>query len=342
MLTDIAFLSADRSAGGIQRALRDWAGVISENPAYHLTLHAPDIAAMRALADELSISHKKLTHMHRVFFRALPQMARFYKQSDIIFVHNGFLVSAARHIATKTVGVCHNDKPVKFRGADHLICLTPDGVEKAYSAGWHPNQVSCIPHFITDTPMTIPDKHKDKISDAPLHIISAGRLVPKKNFTTFIDAAACAKSQRPELRFTLAGTGPEAENLARQNAKLGHPVSLIGWADLSQLATTADIFCSPSKDEPYGYVLTEMMQAGLAIVASPSFGANLILDKGKVAPLLPFDDADRWANAILTLDADRQMLKTQKLSSLTRLQDPLFSRKRFSDDLNHLITNMLG
>ena len=182
---------------------------------------------------------------------------------------------------------------------------------------------------------------KDTDTTTPLHIISAGRLVAKKHFSLFIEAAALAKSANPDLQFTLAGTGPEAANLAQQNAALGHPVSLIGWADLSQLAASADIFCSPSLDEPYGYVLTEMMQAGLAILASPSFGANLILDKGKTGPLLPFTDATKWAEAIIGLDKDRRALTTLKQNSIKRLEDPVFSRKRFAEDIRTLISNQL-
>ena len=342
MLKEISFLSADRSAGGIQRALRDWAAVISENPAYALTLHVPDTPALRDIADELALRHRNLTTIDRLLFRAAPLTARLQKQTDLVFVHNGFLVAAARHLARHVVGVCHNDKPDKFRGADHLICLTPDGVDNARAKGWGADMVSCIPHFIPDTPGSAADLRDARPSKAPLHIISAGRLVAKKNFALFIKAAAIAKSARPDLQFTLAGTGPEGETLARLNTELGNPVSLIGWADLSKLAASADIFCSPSLDEPYGYVLTEMMQAGLAILASPSFGANLILDRGKTAPLLPFADATKWAEAILALDADRHALTKQKSAAMKRLQDPIFSRQRFADDINSLITNQIG
>ncbi len=342
MLKEISFLSADRSAGGIQRALRDWAAVISENPAYSLTLHVPDSAALRDIATEMALWHRKLTTFDRLLFRAAPLMARLQKQADLVFVHNGFLVAAARHLARQVVGVCHNDKPAKFFGADHLICLTPDGVDNARAKGWGADMVSCIPHFIPNMPATKADLQNASPSRAPLHIISAGRLVAKKNFALFIKAAAIAKSTRPNLQFTLAGTGPEGKMLAKLNAELGNPVSLIGWADLSKLAASADIFCSPSLDEPYGYVLTEMMQAGLAILASPSFGANLILDRGKTAPLLPFAEATKWAEAILALDADRHALTEQKSAAITRLQDPIFSRQRFADDINSLITNQIG
>ena len=339
---EIVFFSADRQAGGIQRALRDWANVITENANYRLTLHAPDTPAMHALADELSLPHRKLTTFYRLICRFLPRLSGLYKKADIVFVHNGFLVPAAKQLAHKVIGVCHNDKPAKFWGADHLICLTPDGMNKAADAGWAPERLSCIPHFITETAPANPQPLDMSAKTSDLHIISAGRLVAKKHFALFIEAAALAKSSNPNLRFTLAGTGPEASRLTELNTAFGNPVSLIGWADLKALAKTADIFCSPSKDEPYGYVLTEMMQAGLAILASPSFGANLILDKGNVGPILPVSDAQAWADKLLSLDKDRDALEALKIASMKRLNDPLFSRDRFASDINNLIDHAVS
>lgn len=328
----ILFLSADRTAGGIQRALRDWSGVIAEHPAYALSLHAPNTPALNALARDLHLPHRILTSLHRVLFRFIPSLASLSQKSDICFVHNGFLVPAARHLAHHTIGVCHNDKPAKFQGADYLICLTPDGLAKAKHAGWPDDKLRCIPHFIDDKPVVTKTPHKNA-----LHIISAGRLVEKKNFALFIKMAALAKTANAHLRFSLAGTGPEANRLSRLNADLGNPVEMLGWSDLTVLAANADIFCSPSRDEPYGLVITEMMQAGLAILASPSFGARLILDQGHVAPLLPFDDADAWAQQIGALDADRDRLRQMQKACSKRLDDPVFKRSRFAYDLGQLI-----
>ena len=328
----ISFLSADRTAGGIQRALRDWADSLSHIPNYKLILHAPDTPALNDISHSLNLPHHVLTNLQRALYRLIPPLAAFGPKSDICFVHNGFLAPAARYLAHRTIGVCHNDKPAKFKAVDHLICLTPDGIDKAQKAGWKADNLSLIPHFIEDKPLASKNPN-----EGALHIISAGRLVAKKNFQLFIDIAARAKSDNPNLRFSLAGTGPEAEALRKYNDTLGSPVSLLGWVDLSSLATEADIFCSPSLDEPYGLVLTEMMQAGLAVLASPSFGASFILDKGRTAPLLPFDDAQPWVDEIHKLDKDRHALDTLQNACTERLQDPIFSRARFEKDIIQLI-----
>lgn len=329
----ILFLTADRTAGGIQRALGDWASVITGWQEVDLTLIAPpDRLSEQMMANE-KIAGAALSNSQRLRFRHLPWTAPFgHPKGDIGFIHNAFLVPAGRHLARTVIGVCHNDKPEKFRAADHLICLTDDGAQKAKQAGWHQDNITCLPHFIA--PATPPTRH---IHNRDLHIVAAGRLVAKKNFALFIDIAAAVKAKIPSMRFSLAGTGPQEAMLRARNEAAGNPVELLGWADLTKLAAEADIFCSPSLDEPFGYVLTEMMQAGLAILATPSFGARMILDQGQAGWILPFADIGPWVDVLCQLHHDRKALLAAQKSACTRMDSPLFSRAQFSETLRALI-----
>lgn len=97
----------------------------------------------------------------------------------------------------------------------------------------------------------------------------AGRLVPVKDFSLFIEVAARLKNQ---ARFIVFGDGPLRNKLLRQNAQAGSPVDFVGQNDeFPRIVSALDILLITSLDEGLPTVLLEAMAAGVAIV-SPRVG----------------------------------------------------------------------
>jgi glycosyltransferase involved in cell wall biosynthesis len=89
---------------------------------------------------------------------------------------------------------------------------------------------------------------------------SVGRLVTKKNYKTFIEAAHLILESRKDIKFLLVGGGPLEDELRAYVAELGIKNNFIitGWRnDAREIISIFDIFVSTSINEPFGNVLIE-------------------------------------------------------------------------------------
>ena len=146
---DILFVTSDKTEGGIQRALCEWASVClaGASPKQaglgNAGLKFAGLTPQNRFSQWLA-AHQADTHIHplttplRVMMRYTPSLFPHFsgiKSAKLAFVHNGFACAATRKIASHVIGVCHNDKPQQFAAADRLICLTPSAIQKALQAG---------------------------------------------------------------------------------------------------------------------------------------------------------------------------------------------------------------
>lgn len=118
--------------------------------------------------------------------------------------------------------------------------------------------------------------------DVPV-ISGVGRLNPQKNFSLFLDIAAALAPRFPDLRFLLAGEGPE-ESMLREKARalgLADRVVFSGYvADTRKVYVAADMLLMPSRFEGLPMTLLEAMAMGLPVVASRLDGIAEVIEDG--------------------------------------------------------------
>jgi len=148
-------------------------------------------------------------------------------------------------------------------------------------------------------------------------IIGVGRLTFQKNFSTLIRAFALLRQRlridtvgiqsRKDVKLIILGEGEKRKELEKLIKDLGlqKDVDMPGFVDnpYAYLAQ-ADVFVLSSKFEGFGNVLVESMACGIPIVSTdcPSSPAE-ILENGKYGKLVPVDDVEALAKAIVeTLD----------------------------------------
>ena len=137
-----------------------------------------------------------------------------------------------------------------------------------------------------------------------------GRLTAQKGHPYLLQAIAKVKAQFPELRVVILGDGELRAELEQQATNLGVETNVIftGYRnDAIKLLSGFDFFVFPSLWEGFGLVLLEAMALKKAIVASAvSAIPESVLD-GQTGILVPPQDADRLAEAILKLLQDRSL-----------------------------------
>jgi glycosyltransferase involved in cell wall biosynthesis len=164
----------------------------------------------------------------------------------------------------------------------------------------------------------------------PPVILSAGRLVPAKDFATLLRAFQAVRRNRP-ARLLILGEGTGRRALEALAAELGiaADVSMPGFvANPFCYMQRAAVFALSSRWEGFGNVLVEAMACGTPVVSTDCpVGPREILEGGRHGLMVPVGDADALARAI-TAQLDAPLAATVVERSRAFSLDAALSRYR--------------
>lgn len=147
----------------------------------------------------------------------------------------------------------------------------------------------------------------------PPIVAFAGRLVWEKGADALVRAFAQARSFLPDARLLIAGDGPERQHLEKliQEFNLASNISLLGHltpGEMEQAFASAWVQVVPSRwAEPFGLVALEAMWRGTAVIASQCGGLPEIVSDGKTGFLIPPNDSEALATALLNVLQDKNL-----------------------------------
>lgn len=196
--------------------------------------------------------------------------------------------------------------PLAYRAADTVVAVS-GGVanDLAQFARLTQDRIRVIhnPVFSDDveTRAAQAPEHPWFIRNHPPIVLAVGRLHRQKGFDTLIRAFAIARGE-VDCRLVILGEGVEREALQRQaeQAGLSYDIDLPGFcANPFALMARAGAFVLSSRWEGFPNALIEAMACGAPVIATdcPS-GPNEVLHDG-IAPLVPVDDAETLAKALV-------------------------------------------
>jgi glycosyltransferase involved in cell wall biosynthesis len=145
--------------------------------------------------------------------------------------------------------------------------------------------------------------------DGPPVVLSVGRMIERKGFPVLVRAA---RQLRGKARVVIVGGG-EYEGVVRrevERAGVGDVVELAGRLPneaLADLYRRCTVFCLPAmvdsrgETEGLGVVLVEAMSHGRPVVASRSGGIVDAVEDGRTGLLVPPNDEETLARALLRL-----------------------------------------
>lgn len=133
-------------------------------------------------------------------------------------------------------------------------------------------------------------------------VLNVARLVPQKGLSYLVQAAKQVLGARPDVRFAIIGQGDLKEDLARQISELGleGKVVLAGIrSDIPEILAASDLFVLSSLWEGLPISLLEAMSSGCPVVATEVGGVGRVLEDGVTGLLVPPEDPDALAHALL-------------------------------------------
>lgn len=193
---------------------------------------------------------------------------------------------------------------VVVKGADYVLTVSPDLLEKAKQLGLKAGEIAVVPapaRSLSDCTGTAssetdfgttasldpasgpgagsgPGTSSDTDCDAAPCLLTIARLAPQKGLDLLLETATLIKQCGIDFTWLVAGDGPLKAQLNQQIATAALPVKLLGRReDIGALLSQADVVVQTSYWEGQPLTLREAMQAGRAIVATDVGGSAYTL-----------------------------------------------------------------
>jgi glycosyltransferase involved in cell wall biosynthesis len=155
-------------------------------------------------------------------------------------------------------------------------------------------------------------------------VVSVGRLVHQKGFDILLGAFRKVRDVKA-AKLLILGDGEKREELISlaQSLDLQDDVVFLGMqVNPFQFMRGAEVFCLASRYEGLGNVILEAMALGVPVVVTdcPS-GPAEIVENGKYGILVPSENADALAEALIRVLSDNKLRETLSDLSLKRAKD---------------------
>jgi len=184
-----------------------------------------------------------------------------------------------------------------------------------------------------------------------------GRIVPWKGQDVFLKALAEAKRTVPDIKGLIVG-GPDKslDGQGQQPAAfyeqllvlaksldLTDSVHFTGFRDdIPRIMASVDVVVhSSSLPEPAAMVVVEAMFAGRPVIATNGGGMPEIIDDGETGLLIPLNDPQAMAQAILTLHRDRALAQRIAIAGRQKANKQ-FKAQRYASEVEAVYRTLLA
>jgi glycosyltransferase involved in cell wall biosynthesis len=284
-----------------------------------------DAAELRDLVDAASDEHVVLGHRRQYDPRIAARLAAVGRRHavDVVHSHPGTLNPHA-HVAARLLGVPHvttlhtmpgpltGNTPMRER-ADAwsgrrctAVVVPAQTVAAAFAGRWRlaRDRVRVIPNAVFANGLAAgdePDPGASRVLPEGSVVLTAARLLRAKGLYDLVDAARIVTADRPDVRFAIAGDGPERDGLRAAVAAAGleERVLLLGHRqDVGRLLGEAAVFCLPSHHEGVPLSLLEALAQGVPAVSTGVGGVVDAVRDGVDALVVPPHDPVALAGAL--------------------------------------------
>jgi glycosyltransferase involved in cell wall biosynthesis len=236
--------------------------------------------------------------------RAVTRIGEAMATADVVHAHGlraGALSVAARRRRSRATGLSvsplvvthHNAAPdgpvaaavhralerVVVRGADVLLAVSPDLLERARRLGARQAALAVVPATPRAPQRTVGEVRAGLgLDEGERLLVTVGRLAPQKGFDHLLDALDALRGDQPRAVLVVAGEGPQRAALQRRIDREALPVHLLGAReDVPDLLSAADVVVSAARWEGQPVWLQEALAAGAPVVATDVGGTATVL-----------------------------------------------------------------
>jgi glycosyltransferase involved in cell wall biosynthesis len=197
-----------------------------------------------------------------------------------------------------------------------------------------------------DTSFFRPEPNQpDTSKGEPFTICTTSTLIPRNGIDTLIQGFALFHKTCPESQLLIAGEGPLKPELDREIARLeiGQAVKFLGTishAQVPPLLNRSHLFVRPSRAEGFGVSFVEAMACRLPVITCPSGGIVDFVKDRETGMLVPPNDPQALAEAMITLQKDQDLLA--KISqNAYQMVKAKYNWQKITDDVESLYCSLI-
>ena len=324
--------------GGAESHLLNFARKLNKKK-FNLNFVCPSEGNLTSGLRNLNIEPVIIDVRKKSNFRAIPRLIRIIRNHNIDILHtHGLRAASFGHLAAKMARVpiilstmhdliyTHQKFSTrKARSYILLIKLTTALADKVIAVsekvkedlivngGIRANRIVTIYNGINlDEFKSSKDKYlirKELGLDSRIPVVGiVGRLVPEKGIKYFLEAASQIKKSIIRIKFLIIGDGPLRQKLEDLAKKLNiyQDCLFTGFRkEIANIISIFDVGVLSSLCEPFGLTILEYMALGKPIVATNAGGVPEIIKDGKSGILVPPQEPEQLAQAIILLLKNR-------------------------------------
>lgn len=267
--------------------------------------------------------------------------------ADIIHSHmtrgSYYAVKAGRRAGIPVIATAHATHTYKhYAGADRVLCVSEAARQNLLSHDVPEKLMRVVYNGIR-----IPEcpTHRDIVSElrsdwgVPEDGRAVGmlsRLIPVKGIDILLQVAARWKTERPNVRFILAGSGDDDTELKLrafvEQHSLESTVRFLGMVqNAGDVLAAYDVLAAPSRRESFSLTLLEAMVARVPVVASSVGGTPEMVTDGVTGILVEPESPEALAAGLArALDGPGIPAMVEAADCMVRTR---FSLKRMVDDI---------
>ncbi len=290
----------------------DREGAVGHRPWDALAGDAPQLAALRAMSIDLSmtaaVEGAELVHSHTWYAQLAGHLAKLtYDVPHVATVHS---LEPLRPWKAEQLGggyaLSSWCEKVALEAADRVIAVSKGSREDILACypAIDPDRVQVIYNGI-DADEYTPDRGTDVLEkhgvdpDRP-SVVFVGRITRQKGVPYLVEAAL---QFDPAAQLVLCAGAPDTPEIAaeveqkveRLRAERGNVIwleTMLPKREVIQLLSHATVFACPSIYEPLGIVNLEAMACEAAVVATATGGIVEVVVDGETGLLVPFEQAE--------------------------------------------------
>ncbi len=210
---------------------------------------------------------------------------------------------AARLCGVPCIGVVHGfTSAFCYRFAPALVCVSNAVANNMIAKHISPDNLRVVHNGIDPEPFCAGPVAELPIPEGAFCVGTVAHLSPKKGYAELMAAAILV----PDAHFVIVGEGAMRSELeAMAQGPLAGRLHVLGYRDdIPALMRRFDVFCLPSRREPFGLVLLEAMGAGCPVVAFADGGVPEVVVHGTTGLLAPSRDVPALADCLRQLQAN--------------------------------------
>lgn len=236
--------------------------------------------------------------------------------------HTGRLIGARTLVsfAGADVNLTGADDPAFYdavwRSIDAAHAPSEDNRRRAISRGCPADVPFAVIPPVMDLARFAPSAREPAAAsaDAPLRVISVGRLHEKKGFDVAMRAVGLVLDAGVPCVLRIVGEGADRDALLalRDRLRLAGSVELTGavaWREVPEQMRWADVYLHAAVSEGFGIVVTEAQATGLPVVTTDAEGLAENVEDGVTGYVVPRGDPEALADRVRTLATDPSLRK---------------------------------